>query len=421
MVDFIKRNTSELIACTIFMFFAFGFNIYRVQGDGDFYYAFLTQIFNLEQTASPTGFMQSGCAYFNAPFYLAACAIEQIFNKFWNFDGITLRTISINIASNFYMLISIILVIKILKTFNFKYFILPVLSVLFSTSAFVSAVVMPSYTHTCDIFITTLFVYLFLKNEGYLPYRAIYLGFLQVIAILVRYFNFLFMAPVLIYYFVKKDYSKIGYFLLGFISIIGILPLLFYIYNGSLFSAFGGVKDLEQLVSQRTALFPKYFFKVLLHPLHGLFIWSPILIMSFMGLFMMPKAKERYGYILLGIWLLLTMMNSFSPTWYAGWSFSNRYMTGIFPIYVIGLASFFEKCSSKLVLLAILCTLYSVFLFFNWYLCVINGEFGTPFNMFNAWWNGESDTFYVHQVNCNTFLKKIYDICRYKYLLTFIN
>lgn len=427
MVIFFKNNKQEIISFLVFLFCAFGFNIYRVQGDGCFYYAFLEHILYISrpemsaQWAGKLFYFQSGCVFLNAPFYLAAYAIENIFKISVNFNGITLRQISINLASNFYMALAIILCVKILKRIKLKYIVLPVISVLFSTSAFASAVVMPSYNHAVNIFIITLFIFALIKGDENSFAYPFLLGVIYIIAVLVRYFNFILILPAIWYYLNKKDVRSLKFFFLGLISLVWIIPLIFYIYNGSAIMPFkSGINGPISVSDVGISLLPKYFFKILVHPMHGLFVWSPVLIPSVIGLLLFSKAREKLGYIFCGTWFLFVIMHGFLADWHGGWGFSNRYLSDFFPVYVMGLSAFLERYGKKMVLPVIAAALYSVFLFFNWYLCVINGFWGTPFNMLEFWLKGESPDFAGRKVNLSIFLSRIYEICRYKYLVSII-
>lgn len=425
MVKLIKEYKAELIISAIFMFYALGFNIYRVQGDGFIYYAFLEKILGVHnaeissKTLESMFFLQSGCAFFNAPFYLLAYLVENIFNKYWNFNGITLRQISINLASNFYLLLSIILSVRILKKLNFRNILLPVISILFSTSAASVAVIMPSGNHAVDIFVNTVFVYLFTSNQNKQPHRSIWLGLVIVIAILVRYFNFVLLISIIGYYLFLKEYRKIKFILIGFFSTVWIIPLLFFVHNGTISPFYHTALSASDVLSGTVGLFPRYTLKLLIHPLHGLFIWSPVTIFSFLGLLFFPKEKARLGYLFFVIVALLLLMYGYASDWYAGWSFSNRYLVSLFPIYIIGLAAFLEKYGRKMRFLVILMTTYSIILYLNWQLCIMNGEFGTPWNMIEAWLRGESDTSFDKKVNLKVFLYRLYESCRYKYFINY--
>jgi hypothetical protein len=416
----IKKYRSEWIVSAVFLFLAFGFNVYRIQGDGLVHYAFLEKMLCVGLPESPLSylqsahFFQSGCAFFNAPFYIAAYLLERILSLGAFSNGITLRAISINIASNFYILVSILLVMRILRRLSLRHAAFAVVSILFSTSAFTVAVLMPSWGHAVDIFVNTLFIYLFLDYQNRKDSKTAWLGLLGVIAILVRYVNIALIVGAVIYYLWSRQYKKIYYLICGFIALAWVIPAIFAVYNTTP-SLFTHTEAPGILL--KGAWGPRYLLKYLLHPLHGLFVWAPAAIMSAIGLAMMPLKKQKFGYMLLIIWLVCLLPQGMLRDWYAGWSFTNRYIAGLFPILVIGLAAFLNRYGKIAYWTVVFATLYSVILYLNWHFCVINGEFGVPADMIHSWQKGFSDTFTGNILNLNTFLNRIYESCRYKYLL----
>lgn len=423
MVAGIRKYWQEYVVCIIFLFFAFGFNLYRVQGDGRLYYAFLERLLHISHPESPAGmlklgFQQAGCVIFNAPFYLLGYFAEMMLNRHIDFNGITLRQISINLSSNFYILGAIVLVVRILRLLRFKHIVLPVLCVLFSTSAFVVGTVMPSYNHAVEIFINTLCVFLFLKSEKALTTKRIFIfGFMCGLAVFVRYFNFVYFLGFLIYYVSAHQTRKTWAFVAGFVSLAWLLPVIFAVFNGGMFNMFFAGESAVVLTASTISWWPRYALKILLHPLHGLFVWSPVIIVSVFGFVVLMKRQNFFSVLCIGICTALVVLYGFFFSWYAGWSFSNRYLVGLFPFFCVGLAAFQDEYGRWVPLVLGVATLYSLFLFFNWYLGVLNGEFGTPFNMVEAWMRGTSPTFAGNKLDIEIFIRKIADLCRYKYLL----
>ncbi len=344
-----------IIAVLIFIFCALGLNIYRIQGDGDAYFAVTEAVLHIPDPESAPNmrnayFFSAGCAFFNVPFYLSAYAVEKTIGRKLDFNGITLRSASINIASNFYMILAIILAFQILKLLNLRYMLVSILGILFSTSAFTVSVIMPSYAHAVDIFLITLFIYLILKySEGDLG-GLFWVGALYPVMVMVRYFNFVLIIPLFIRFILEKEYKKIGRVVLGILLTIWIFPLVFIFYShGTVLSK----DNFESII--RFPLFPKYALKLLVHPIHGLFVWSPVVILSMLGLIKMTDTnKKKNAYVLLGIWALLVFIYGFFCDWHAGWSFSNRYLVGLFPVYVIGLAYFLDRYGKWAAVLSVL-------------------------------------------------------------------
>ena len=420
MMVYIKNHKKELFAVCLFLFFAFGFNIYRIQGDGRLYYAMIERTLNIPDPESSQkylefGFQQSGSAFFNIPFYLLGYSIEKAMHRDIDVKGITLRSAFINLGSNFYMILSLLLMFKVLKLLNLRRATISIVSVLFSTSAFVVAIVTPAYNHVVDIFLATLFMYLMVRGLQGDSKSLFLLGITCVAALIVRYVNVVLIIPPILFLLLKKEYRKIWAISLGFLSVAWIFPLILYHYNGNMFTL--TIKpEAPAIIADRMLWYPKYLLRYLVHPIHGIFVWSPVTILSAIGLIKMSDEKPSIAHICLSIWILFLLLYGFLWDWHAGWSFSNRYMVSLFPIYIIGLCYFLDKYGRWAASLTVFFTCYSVFLFFNWYLCVIDGFWGTPIEMFEFWAKGKSHTFKGGEVNLSSFAKRIFSASRYKHI-----
>lgn len=72
---------------------------------------------------------------------------------------------------------------------------------------------------------------------------------------------------------------------------------------------------------------------------HGLFSWSPILLIAVLGLPGFVRRYPRTGLPLVGLLLLLTYVNASVSDWWAGGSFGARRFDSVLPILALGLAS----------------------------------------------------------------------------------
>ncbi|MDD5774556.1 MAG: glycosyltransferase family 39 protein [Candidatus Omnitrophica bacterium] len=407
----------EIIAILVFMFCAFGLNVYRVQGDGEYYFAVTERILHIPDPESAPQFRElfffsAGCAFFNAPFYMGAYGAEKALGKKLDFNGITLRSASINIASNFYMILAILLMFRILKRLNVKYALISVLCVLFSTSAFAVSTVMPSYNHAVDIFLTTLFVFLIIRYHKEESGKLFWLGALYPLMITVRYFNFIVIVPVMLWLVLNREFRKCLVIVSGTAATIWILPVIFIFYSHGTFLSGSNVESISKF-----PMLPVYGLKLLVHPIHGLFVWSPVTILSAIGLVKMTDGEKRnYGYLLAGFWAIFVFAYGYISDWHAGWSFSNRYLSSLFPVYTIGLAYFIQRYGKWAMACALAATAYSIFLFFNWYICVIHGQWGTPIDMIRAWVSGKSVYFSEGKVHARIFSRRVLNLFRYKHI-----
>lgn len=90
-------------------------------------------------------------------------------------------------------------------------------------------------------------------------------------------------------------------------------------------------------------------FKVLFHLHHGLFIWSPILVFSILGLFKMKGPLKSYGLPIVVCLLAHVYVVSCWYLWYYGWSFGHRAFVDILGMFAIPLACFFGSLKKSII------------------------------------------------------------------------
>jgi hypothetical protein len=75
---------------------------------------------------------------------------------------------------------------------------------------------------------------------------------------------------------------------------------------------------------------------------HGLFSWNPILILAVAGLFFLRKYDRQLGLYLMGVFVALLYTIGSYADWDGHSSFGNRYFASLTPLFVLGLAAFFD-------------------------------------------------------------------------------
>lgn len=101
-------------------------------------------------------------------------------------------------------------------------------------------------------------------------------------------------------------------------------------------------------------LIPKYLFKVLFSPLHGLFCWHPILLFSLAGLLRSTLKKNKLTAVLLIGFLFQWLFNSTLPQWWGGHAFGMRRLINCTPLFAFGLAPFLSNVRKFFIFLSIL-------------------------------------------------------------------
>jgi hypothetical protein len=84
------------------------------------------------------------------------------------------------------------------------------------------------------------------------------------------------------------------------------------------------------------------FFKAAFSPDHGLFSWTPVLILAVAGLWFLRRHDRVLGAYLLALFLFYLYAMGCFQSWDGLSSFGNRYFVSLTSIYVLGLAAFFD-------------------------------------------------------------------------------
>lgn len=186
------------------------------------------------------------------------------------------------------------------------------------------------------------------KENKYLP-NLLLAGFFAGTAFLTRPTG---MLPIVFLFglvLLKERFSK-TFFVNSFKYILGIsIPMLFFFwYNNAFYKSISNQGYSDQLLTSWTGHFPLSFLGVWLSSSKGILTYSPIFIISFIGiLIILKKIKskkitlknielENYQYLIYGsIILIQTLIVSFWKHWYGGFSFGYRMSSEIIPFLVL--------------------------------------------------------------------------------------
>jgi hypothetical protein len=90
------------------------------------------------------------------------------------------------------------------------------------------------------------------------------------------------------------------------------------------------------------------FWNVLFSSDHGLLSWTPILILALVGLVFFKRTDEPLATSLIAVFLAFYSVIAFYPDWDGTSSFGNRFFVSLTPLFVLGLAAFFDRVSRAL-------------------------------------------------------------------------
>jgi len=399
------------ISAAIFLLLAINFNSWTVWSDGHAYFAILEsmvqdrdfdltnqyneyggiylvgQIKGTGKFVSPYGF---GAPLLNAPLYAVSLAIEKATEINIRYNGYSLlRTASVNITANILALLAMLFCFTAIKKIGLKISAASMAALVISTPLFFYASLTPSFTHAADAFILSLFVLLFISLEKEKNQKKQFLpGAILGFAAIVRYYNAFLLPFTVLFFALQKQWKKTLFFSIGFLSVAWAIPVYWNIGMGE-----EGIETAAILANDVTPnILPVHALELLFSPVHGLLLWSPIVILSLVGLWLLYKEKKNRKIALFLAGLFATLVISYGRTeiWSAGWSFSNRYLAGLFPVFAIGFAAFEKRFGKKATAIAIILTLYSAFILLNEAFAFIDGVQGTPIDVFQNWLSGKT-------------------------------
>lgn len=154
------------------------------------------------------------------------------------------------------------------------------------------------------------------------------------------------------------------HFLFGAVVLICLLPTFItrYLIYGSAFES--GYVHLRDWL-----WFSPAFLDVLFASNHGLLAWTPILLLAIVGLFLFWRREPLVGAPLLAAFLAFYVFISYYPNWDGISSYGNRFFVSLTPLFILGLAVFFDRAAqlfpSRRAAFAAACALLAVFTLWN--------------------------------------------------------
>ncbi len=283
------------------------------------------------------------------PFLTASMLFNSgtIYNDYYKaFNGHSYADgIAILVAATFFAYLGLIFCYKFLKQLGFSkrvaYFAaLAVYIGLYITSYTFEQ---PGYSHIYEFFAYSAFLYYFVKffferSSKYIYLATVFAGLLVLIRIVDITLLLLPFLFVLYKMRSKKLLATIG-LITGFFA--GFLLLYNYISYGNPFTVGYSTSGQSGFALSLNIL------NLLFSDTRGLFIWSPILILSLVGLLMYARKSRMALVFFLGPLLLLLAIYNFWGNWWGGVSTGQRFFIVLAPIFALGLAFLYSEFNFK--------------------------------------------------------------------------
>lgn len=181
----------------------------------------------------------------------------------------------------------------------------------------------------------SMIIYFVVVNERKEENRNFtYLGILSGLFIFNRPPDSVLLLPVLFYTIYSAKPKVIRYFCSLLLASLPFLLYNFY-YFGDIFGGYNN--NLNILTLKPETLI--HFIGLLISPSRGLFVYSPILLLSVLGYLKVSRIVNKRIKIFLFIFgfsiILNILVYSSFWHWWAGWSYGPRFLTGMLPILII--------------------------------------------------------------------------------------
>jgi len=358
------------VGFALYGLFALTFSLFQVKGDALVYYNLLRRFFGEEPDFSYA--YQFGSAIWNVPFFLVGKSFGIVFGFQPRIFHVSFEEISITLATNAAFVLTLYLGWRILRELGLPRGPGVLFLTVFGTPLFFYVVFDPAGKHAVDTLVLTAATYAFLRCDSPTAVRpALAFGALCGWSLNIRWANVAFFAALAVALLLRGRHRLVGratgtavgvaIAILALPALRGIeyfFPVLRPPTDGEAVAhVAASAGELLAAVQPLDDSDPKGFFdptipaQMLFSDHRGLFLWTPLTALAAIG-FGLALARARRtgdGYFLtslLAAALALLCIHMFWPRWDGGFAFSTRFLTALFPLYLIGVAELVRRARS---------------------------------------------------------------------------
>jgi hypothetical protein len=375
----------------------------RVTDDGVIYYDFMRRVVGEDVSAYA---YQFGVVFWNLPFYLLFRMLQRATGDD-SIAGQPIGIVSVSVASTAAVLAIFYVSWRLLSEFGLQGAPGAILVTVLGSPLFYYAIFQPGLKHAFDALLATILALLLLRASANprVTRLSVEIGVVAALLITIRYANITLLAGVL-YVFLRNRALVQAYVATATAVLLATMILLvplalglpyglppaasasapmhhqkartlaaaiparrYYLVTRTLTatppapqaSAPGGVDSLNSF--QFDPLAPA---KMLFTFKRGLFVWTPATLFGVVGYFLLLRRLRERRTFLVGLGLsclaLLLVHMIWGGFWEGGYSFSQRFLTDLFPLFVIGIAELLRRAPKVFAPLLVACILWTGFL-----------------------------------------------------------
>jgi hypothetical protein len=382
LVAFLARDdrflSPRMVACiAAYLLVAASYLQARLTDDGTIYYDFMRRLVGEDVDAYA---YQFGVVFWNLPFYVLSRLVRTGNDDDW-IDHVLIGGVAVAVASTAAVVALFYVSWRLLRNLGLPGGAGAILLTVLGSPLFYYAIFQPGLKHAFDTLLVATLA-LLLLNVSVHPATtrvAVALGLVVALLISVRYANIVLLAGVM-YVFIRRRALTQAY-LATSVAVVGAtcilaVPLLLGVPYGlppqptaavALAAApvvpasgGGGVDNLSSF--EIDVLAPV---KMLFTVKRGLFVWTPLTLFGVIGYLLLLRDR-RHRTFLVGLGLsavsLLLVHIVWGGFWAGGFSFSQRFLTALFPVFAIGVAVLLARTRLLVAPLLVACVAWTAFL-----------------------------------------------------------
>jgi hypothetical protein len=341
---------------------------------------------------TPTGHLENhfttGPAILWTPFLLlahAAVLLARALGSSVAADGFSAPyRIAMALATAIYAFLGLLLAFRLARQYvEERWALLATIAIWWASSLPVYMYFNPSWSHAHSAFTVSLFLWYWhrTRSSRSLP-QWLLLAAITGLMLNVYYANALLLTVLLVealpqYLAAFRNTTPSGssstpraselfirHILFGVVVLLCLLPIFItrFIVYGSAFES--GYTPLRDWLWRSPVLLSVFFSSN-----HGLLAWTPILLLSIIGLFLFWRREPCVGTPFLAAFLAFYLFIACYPDWAGISSYGNRFFVSLTALFIVGLAVFLDRAAqffrSNRAALAAACAVLALFVFWN--------------------------------------------------------
>lgn len=254
-------------------------------------------------------------------------------------------------GSTLYAIFGLILLTHLLFPFGRAAALIATFAAWFGSPLWFYMYLHPSMSHACSFFLCTFLTWQCIQWRARSAlWKFFVIGLTSGLVIITRFSDSAMLLLPFAYWITSMRGKPFRIYLLsasialiGFAIAMSPQMIAWHSFSGS---AFAGPRDY-QLRTSLSLFSSPHFFDLLFSGWRGLFIWSPVLFIGFIGFIFLLRKKDPLLWTLGLVFLIQVWVIGGWNAWWGGASFGQRFFINLVPLFALGLAYAWQLMASR--------------------------------------------------------------------------